>query len=433
MTLSVGTRFGPYEIVAQLGVGGMGEVYRAKDTRLDRSVAIKVLPSHLSNDPERRTRFDREAKAVSSLNHPHICTLYDVGHQDGIDYLVMELVEGETLAERLRIGALPLELTLRTGIEIADALDKAHRHGVVHRDLKPGNVMLTKSGAKLLDFGLAKRVRPNDQIGGASALPTMKKPLTEEGSLLGTFQYMSPEQLEGKEADTRSDLWAFGCVLYEMATGRRAFEGKSQASLISAIMDKEPPSMAELEPLTPTSLERLAKVCLAKDPDDRLQMAHDVMQELKWIAEAPASSMPMGGAAGTSGPTRRPWLLAAGSLALLLAAVLGGLFGQRMLVAVPSPPLVVHSLLDVSPAEELRSESLFAETVPGGSRTALAFTPDGRCSWAGAAAFNNSIFARLTATKRNRSRGPKARRLRPSHPTANGWPSGLIGPSVGFP
>ncbi len=231
MSLSPGTRLGPYEIISPLGAGGMGEVYRGKDTRLDRTVAIKVLPAHLAGEPERRQRFEREARAVSSLSHPHICTLHDVGHQDGVDFLVMEYLEGETLAERLARGALPTDQVLRYGVEIADALDKAHRHGVVHRDLKPGNIMLTKSGAKLLDFGLAKlkETESGQVLAGLSALPTEGgRGLTAEGTILGTFQYMAPEQLEGKEADARADIFAFGVVVYEMATGRKAFEGKSQ-------------------------------------------------------------------------------------------------------------------------------------------------------------------------------------------------------------
>jgi len=315
MSFSSGTGLGPYVLLGPLGAGGMGEVYRAKDTRLDRNVAIKVLPSHLSCNPDLRARFEREARAVSSLNHPHICTLHDVGHQDGIDYIVMELVEGETLLDRLKKGPLPLDQTLRYGIQIADALDKAHRHGVIHRDLKPGNVMLAKAGSKLMDFGLAKRGLAGDGGGGVSALPTQEKPLTEAGSLLGTYQYMSPEQLEGKDADARADIWALGCVLYEMATRKRAFEGKSQASLISAIMTSEPQPIAQLQPMTPPALDRLVKVCLAKDPDDRLQTAHDVMQELKWIAEAsappPAPSM----------PRRHRWLTWALGAALAVAVV----------------------------------------------------------------------------------------------------------------
>ncbi|MGH9369162.1 MAG: serine/threonine-protein kinase, partial [Thermoanaerobaculia bacterium] len=249
MTLATGSRLGPYEIVSAVGAGGMGEVYKAKDTRLDRTVAIKVLPAHLSQNAEVRQRFEREAKTISSLSHPHICALYDVGHQDGVDYLVMEYLEGQTLAERLARGALPLDQVLRHGIEIADALDKAHRQGIVHRDLKPSNAMLTKSGVKLVDFGLAKFAAP----GGASfssltALPTQAPDLTAEGTILGTFQYMAPEQLEGKEADARSDICAFGAVLYEMATGQKAFSGKSQASLIAAILDSEPPPISTVQP-----------------------------------------------------------------------------------------------------------------------------------------------------------------------------------------
>ena len=234
MPLAPGTHLGPYEIVAPLGAGGMGEVYRARDTRLGRDVAVKVLPQHLSTDPEFRARFEREAKTISSLNHPHICTLHDVGRQGDTDYLVMELIEGETLAHRLERGPLPSAEVLRLGGQIADALDRAHRAGVVHRDLKPGNVMLTRGGAKLMDFGLARE----DRVDGPSsssltmAALTKSQPLTAHGTIVGTFQYMAPEQLEGKEADARSDLWSFGCVLYEMATGKRAFEGKSQASLI---------------------------------------------------------------------------------------------------------------------------------------------------------------------------------------------------------
>ncbi|HMA17541.1 MAG TPA: serine/threonine-protein kinase, partial [Thermoanaerobaculia bacterium] len=231
MSLSAGTRLGPYELVAPVGAGGMGEVYRAKDTRLDRTVAVKVLPSHLSASAEVRQRFEREAKTISQLSHPHICALYDVGNQDGVEFLVMEYLEGETLADRLAKGPLPFEHVLRYGLEIADALDKAHRQGIVHRDLKPGNVMVTKSGVKLLDFGLAKAMSPSVTRSGASltALPTEARGsnLTEEGTILGTFQYMAPEQLEGRDADGRTDIFAFGAVLYEMTTGKKAFSGRS--------------------------------------------------------------------------------------------------------------------------------------------------------------------------------------------------------------
>jgi serine/threonine protein kinase len=244
--LTPGTSLGPYRILAPIGAGGMGEVYRAHDTRLGRDVAIKVLSPHLAATPEVRARFEREARTISQLNHPHICTLFDVGHQDGIDYLVMELLEGETLARRLEKGPLPVAEVLTLGAQVADALDGAHRAGVVHRDLKPGNVMLTKGGAKLMDFGLARAGWPTAVAGAEAESPTVSRPLTAEGTIVGTFQYMAPEQLEGKEADARTDLWALGCVLYEMATGERAFEGRSQASLISAIMKDQPRSITEL-------------------------------------------------------------------------------------------------------------------------------------------------------------------------------------------
>jgi len=285
VTLSAGSRLGPYEILAPLGAGGMGEVYKARDTRLERTVAVKVLPSHMSASPEVRQRFEREAKTISQLSHPHICALYDVGREDETDYLVMEYLEGETLSDRLAKGALPLEQTLRYGVEIADALDKAHRQGIVHRDLKPGNVMLTKSGVKLLDFGLAKALAPVSSASSLTALPTQAPDLTAEGTLLGTLQYMAPEQLEGKEADARTDIFAFGAVLYEMATGRKAFSGRSQASLISAIMREEPAAISALQSMSPPALDRVVKTCLAKDPEDRWQTAHDVELQLKWIAE----------------------------------------------------------------------------------------------------------------------------------------------------
>ncbi len=292
MTLSAGSRLGPYEIVSPLGAGGMGEVYRAKDTRLDRTVAVKVLPAHLSSSAESRQRFEREAKTISQLSHPHICALYDVGNQDGVEFLVMEYLEGETLSDRLLKGALPFDQVLRYGIEIADALDKAHRQGIVHRDLKPGNVMLTKSGVKLLDFGLAKAIPPVSPVSSVSVLPTQAGAnLTQEGTILGTFQYMAPEQLEGKEADARTDIFAFGAVLYEMATGRKAFVGKSQVSLIAAILEHEPASISSIQPMTPPALDRVVKTCLAKDPEDRWQSAGDVGKELRWIAEGSAAGL----------------------------------------------------------------------------------------------------------------------------------------------
>ncbi|HYL63822.1 MAG TPA: serine/threonine-protein kinase, partial [Candidatus Methylomirabilis sp.] len=260
--LTVGTKLGPYEIVAPLGAGGMGEVYRARDTRLGRDVAIKILPQHLASAPEVRQRFEREARAVSSLNHPHICTLHDVGHQDGTDFLVMEYLEGETLSKRLDRGPLPTADLLRIAIEIADALEKAHRQGVIHRDLKPGNIMLTKGGAKLLDFGLAKAAGitaapPSSSLTLSLNNPRATEPVTAKGTIVGTFQYMAPEQVEGKESDARSDIFAFGAVLFEMATGKRAFEGKSQASVIAAILEREPPAISQIQPMSPPELDRV--------------------------------------------------------------------------------------------------------------------------------------------------------------------------------
>src|SRR6266436_5597288 len=290
MPLSAGTKLGPYEIVAPLGAGGMGEVYRALDTRIDRTVAVKILPAHLSEKPEARERFEREARSISQLSHANICQLYDLGQQDGIHYIVMEYLEGETLAARLARGRLPVEQVLRYGAEIAEGLDAAHRSGVIHRDLKPGNVMLTRMGAKLMDFGLAKTaplVTPQSSaLSATMTSPNLAHPLTAEGTVIGTFQYMSPEQLEGKEADSRSDIFSFGAVLYEMATGKKAFEAKSQASLIAAILKEEPRPMRESQPMTPLLLERIVKTCLAKDPDDRPQSAHDLKLELEWIRES---------------------------------------------------------------------------------------------------------------------------------------------------
>jgi serine/threonine protein kinase/Tol biopolymer transport system component len=285
MALTAGTKLGPYEIQSALGAGGMGEVYRARDTRLERDVAVKVLPANLSSDPSLRQRLEREAKAVSKLSHPHICTLHDIGHQDGVDFLVMELVEGETLEHRLMKGPLPPEQTIRIAMQIADALARAHKLGIVHRDLKPANVMLTKTGAKLMDFGLAKHSGPAPLAAALTEMTMEQAKLTSEGMLVGTFQYMAPEQLEGKEADARADIFALGELIYEMTTGKPAFSGKSRASLIAAILTAEPPPMESLQPMAPVSLSRIVKKCLAKDPDERWQSASDLASELKWIAE----------------------------------------------------------------------------------------------------------------------------------------------------
>jgi Tol biopolymer transport system component/predicted Ser/Thr protein kinase len=280
-----GKTVGPYQILSAIGAGGMGEVYKARDTRLDRTVAIKVLSAHLADRADLRERFDREARTIAGLNHPHICTLFDIGRQDGTDYLVMEYLEGETLADRLKKGPLPMEQVLRYAIEISDALDKAHRNGVTHRDLKPGNIVLTKGGSKLLDFGLAKLRQESKPDTPFSELATIQGGETAEGTILGTLQYMAPEQVEGRPVDARTDIFAFGAVVYEMATGKKAFEGRSQASLIAKILETDPPPISSLQPMTPPALDRLVKKCLAKEPEKRWQAASDVCDELKWIAE----------------------------------------------------------------------------------------------------------------------------------------------------
>ena len=377
MTLATGSRLGPYEILAPLGAGGMGEVYRARDTRLERTVAIKVLPTDLSTSPEIRQRFEREAKTISQLSHPHICALYDVGHQDGTDYLVMEYLEGETLADRLGRGTLSVEQTLRFGTEIADALGRAHRQGIVHRDLKPGNVMLTKSGVKLLDFGLAKAMQAPGAPSGLTSFPTMagSPALTQEGTILGTYQYMAPEQLEGKESDARTDIFALGCVLYEMATGKKAFSGGSQASLIGAVLHSEPPAISTIVPTAPPTLERVVRRCLAKDPDDRWQSAQDVAAELRWIA-AESSSSGIHPAPGLAPPPRRgrawlPWAVAA---IAVLAAGAWALFGARgtsgdtqVLRAALLPPKGMTGLGPISLSRDGRRVA-FAATGADGNR-----------------------------------------------------------------
>src|ERR1700687_3461750 len=285
MSVTAGTRLGPYEILSAIGAGGMGEVYSARDTRLNRIVAIKVLPTHLADRSELRERFEREAKTIASLNHAHICTLFDTGHQDAIDFWVMKYIEGETLAQHLAKGPLPIQQVLQYAIEIADALDKAHRKGITHRDLKPGNVMLTQTGTKLLDFGLAKLKQEVAPATPVSQLPTMTNAITGEGTIVGTLQYMAPEQVEAKEVDARTDIFAFGVVVYEMATGKRAFAGKTSASVMAAILKDEPPAMSSLTPMTPPALDRVVKKCLAKDADNRWQSTSDLCEELRWIAE----------------------------------------------------------------------------------------------------------------------------------------------------
>jgi hypothetical protein len=321
MQIGAGTRLGPYEIVSRLGAGGMGEVWRAKDTRLDRSVAIKVLPESFERNDEFRARFEREAKAISSLNHPNICTLFDVGHENGTSFLVLELIEGEQLTDRLRNGPLPTEQLLRFGAQIADALARAHKQGIVHRDLKPGNVMLTRTGAKLLDFGLARSGAEASPIQGLSGTTAMAQPLTQEGTILGTFQYMAPEQLEGLEADARTDIFALGTLLYEMATGKRAFEGKSRTSLIAAIVSSQPAPISQLAPMAPAALDRVVRKCLEKDPEDRWQSAHDVATELRWIGEAGSEAVAVvPGMLRPRSRERLAWLAAGIAAAVAIAA-----------------------------------------------------------------------------------------------------------------
>ena len=352
----------------------MGEVYRARDTRLDRTVAIKILPSHLSANVEARQRFEREARAISSLSHPNICHLYDVGAAEGVDYLVMEFLEGETLAKRLARGPLPLEQLLRCGIEIAEGLEQAHRSGVVHRDLKPGNIMLTKSGAKLMDFGLAKSAaepavsEPVSELTQAlsSPRPAVTHPLTAQGTVVGTFQYMSPEQVEGKEADARSDIFALGALLFEMATGKRAFEGRSATSTMAAVLEREPPAVSSLAPAAPAGLDRIVKTCLEKEPDRRFQSAHDVGMQLHWLAQepqAPASGAGPAIAAGKRAPSVLAWAVAAA--ALVVAIVFGALY-----VSVQRPARVLRAQL-LAP-DNLRFN--FA----GDSSGPIVISPDGR-------------------------------------------------------
>jgi WD40 repeat protein len=372
MALTSGTKLGPYEIQSPLGAGGMGEVYRARDTRLDRTVAVKILPPHLSSNLDARQRFEREARAISSLNHPNICTLHDVGHQNGTDFLVMEYLEGETLADRLTKGPLPPEQVLKYGIEICEGLEKAHKNGVIHRDLKPGNIMLTKSGAKLMDFGLAKAVPANEPPASSLTMtmsaPSPDKPLTAQGMVVGTFQYMSPEQLEGKEADARSDIFALGAVLYEMASGKRAFSGKNQASIIAAILASEPQPISAVQPMSPPALDRVVRTCLAKDPDERWQTAHDVRLQLEWIAEA-------GSKAGVPAPVvarrrtsqRLAWALAVVAAAAAIAFAIG------FVLRAPAP---VHPLrVSILPPAQHSFDPLSIALSPDGTK--LAFVASG--------------------------------------------------------
>src|ERR1700722_19803277 len=373
MALTSGTKLGPYEIQSPLGAGGMGEVYRAKDTRLDRTVAIKILPTHLSDNPEFKQRFEREARTLSSLNHPHICHLYDVGSQDGTEFLVMEFLDGETLAERLRKGALPLPELLKIGIEVAEALDISHRAGIVHRDLKPGNIMLTKAGTKLMDFGLAKPTFLGAAGSGSAPLlsaartmsgPTPASPLTTAGIIVGTIQYMSPEQIEGKEADARADIFALGAVLYEMAMGKRAFEGKSQISVASSILEKDPEPISASKPSTPPAFDYLVATCLAKDREDRFQSAHDVRLQLKGILQSPQA--PPAAAPAQSPSAFLPRALSASAALLLVIAGVLLYLSQRS----NAPTLSVRAYIPPPPETTFRASGFDAGPV--------VISPDGK-------------------------------------------------------
>ncbi len=373
MAILPGRRLGPYEILSAIGAGGMGEVYRARDTRLDRIVAIKVLPAHLADRAELRERFEREAKTIASLNHPHICTLFDIGHQDDIDFLVMEYIEGETLAQRLQKGALPIQQVMQYAIEISGALDKAHRTGITHRDLKPGNIMLTKSGTKLLDFGLAKLAQEAVPATPESQLPTMKSGITGEGTILGTLQYMAPEQVEAKEVDARTDIFAFGTVVYEMATGKKAFEGKTSASVMAKILEAEPPSMASLQPMTPPQLDRVVKKCLAKEPEKRWQAASDVCDELKWISEGGSQAgVSAAIAAKPKSRERLAWSVAAFVFVALVAALALGAFA--LFQRAPDDRQAVRFFLPL-PETWTLARQLAATGAPPAP---LAVSPDGR-------------------------------------------------------
>jgi len=409
--LSPGVRLGPYEVLAKLGEGGMGEVYRARDTRLDRTVAIKVLAEHAAGDPGRRRRFEQEARAVSALNHPHICTLHDIGEAvpstpeprasaPGVEpalsesrerrvegqplapvrYLVMECVEGQTLADRLLRGPLPVDEVLRHGAEVADALAAAHSRGIVHRDLKPANVMLTKSGVKLLDFGLAKLKGPAaGQTLALSAMATGAAPATAEGTLIGTLSYMAPEQVEGHDTDARTDLFAFGALLYEMATGRRAFEGGTAASVIAAILDREPPPLSAVAPTSPPLLDRIIEACLAKKPDERVQSARDLAFQLTWLRDAVHSGVQAGASAAASVPLRRrrmPWIAAAA--AFVAGAALTAAWFTGLRPAPAAPRTVVRFTIDVPASRAVQ---------------AIALSPDGQAlAYVGAEGGSSQIY-----------------------------------------
>jgi serine/threonine protein kinase len=369
MALTVGARLGPYEIVSSVGAGGMGEVYRARDTRLDRPVALKILHSMVEASPAARQRFEREARAISALSHPHICQLYDVGHQDGLDYLVLEYLEGETLQHRVGRGPLSLDQVLKIGIEIADALEKAHGKGIVHRDLKPANIMLTKSGAKLLDFGVAKAAAITDAITDIATAITESKPLTIEGTIVGTFHYMSPEQIEGREADARSDIFALGAVLYEATTGKRAFDGRTQATVIAAVLERDPPPITSVQPMAPPVLNEVIKTCLRKDPDERFQTAHDLKLQLQWIAIGLTGTGTHEALPARKSRFTRERLMWSGAVLLLIIALAGVLFLRN---PQPVAPRVESMRFELTAPPSTH----FASAAEGNSDVAV--SPDGK-------------------------------------------------------
>ncbi len=392
MPLTAGSRLGHYEIVALIGAGGMGQVYEARDPRLNRTVAIKVLQEHMSSFPEARARFEREAQLIAGLNHPHISTLHDVGRQEQIDFFVMELVEGETLAARLLRGPLPVRDALRHAIEIASALDLAHRHGVVHRDLKPGNVMLTKSGVKLLDFGLAKFRQSQHAI---STLVTQAD-VTVEGEILGTLQYMAPEQLEGYEADARTDIFALGTVLHEMITGQKAFDGPSRMSLMRSIMSDTPPPVSSLQPVAPLALDRLIATCLAKDPDDRWQSARDVWRELKWLLDS-SSSTSVDVSAGDKTVAhvlqKKISVVAATAFVVLGAAAAAAIVWALKPTAGRTPPSVARLSVSLPPGDRIGDPN----------RPSIALSPDGKSlAYVGYHGGTTQIFVRAVDSMNSR-------------------------------